>query len=228
MPSFTFTPVFTDSFNRANENPLNATNWAAPVPADPLQIIGDKCCAVSASAFLGIQTPIATLPSDQYTKYHFAAGDNDPSGFSYVGIYLRNDTVAAGLTPTNGFSVICIPNGGANVLAVDAYVSGVQTKIFSGAITLPAIPFDFAAGAIGNTLYVFVNGVESSSYDISTYSGSITAKNSALLISYDSTPTDTSVTNFEAGSLSQSAGGGSTSISSFLDELSRPLTKLYF
>lgn len=209
--SFVFTPIFSDPFQRANENPLNPATWANPLPSEPLQIVSDQCCAVSTSAFVGIQTPITILPKNQYAKFRFTVGDHDASNFSFAGMFLRTDNVQAGLIPNNGYSVFIIPNGGTNRLSIEAYVNGSQTPVFNGAIVLPAFPFDAAAGLIDNTLYVFINGAESTSFDVSAFAASITSTNTALLISFDNTPTDTSVTNFEAGSLSQGSSGGSSS-----------------
>src|SRR5579864_2542229 len=66
-----YTPIFIDTFQRANESPLNPANWTADseFPTDTLQIVSHQCEAVNATDLFGAEQYTGlSLPNDQYVE----------------------------------------------------------------------------------------------------------------------------------------------------------------
>jgi hypothetical protein len=69
-------PTFDDTFNRANENPLNPTNWGSlSSPYHNLKIVSDQAEATTSNAF-SAQYLLTPAPNDQYVQAEISAITN--------------------------------------------------------------------------------------------------------------------------------------------------------
>ena len=195
------TPNTSDSFNRANENPLNPTNWSATLPIGggpsdyaALQVVNDTCeGTVNSQISAELFTP--STPNDQYTQVTIATMSSDSSVLLLLR-YANNNYYRLDLNGSD-FSDFFIK---AQISSVTAGVkttlaSIINTFTWNGLINVNDV-WVFAAAGTG--LYVFVNGVTVWDVTDSTYSSGITG----LGLSNLSSVSATAVTNFVMGAAS--------------------------
>jgi hypothetical protein len=187
-----FTTIFEDTFDRANENPLNPTNWISNlgVGSNDLQIINDQAVAQFA---IGSQVAwyAASLPNDQFAQVTVEARNFVIDGDGAL-LYVRG-------TPGEPYSAYVLSattgpntNNGhisvANVLvgsATDSSLSGglagtgVVTNSGGGGVTDMGL-INFKAGSVGNGYSISGNaGVAGATVSwTGTSSGSTTADGS--------------------------------------------------
>lgn len=183
------TPIFSDSFNRANENPLNPLTWNEnpQSPPDHCIIQSDVCYAVNNADLEGVQFPIATYPRDQYFEYDVVAlptGNNGGPG----GVFRIN-------LPSSTTFLFVELNGAAGFL-----LEGELANLIVP-VTIPAVPFHMFCGVISNTHYFSINSGPLITTDISTLTAS-TSLALGLFLSPFAINTDTGVQNFVSGALS--------------------------
>ena len=226
-----FTQTISDSFSRANENPLSdGGNWAAngtPVPPNdaPAKILSDQCVMSDATIYANYAGPWsgdcnafwvgAALPDNQWAELQIAALNSSPSHYASVQIGLRT-------TPGVDYSCVIRNNGDGtcNVITYSVPVNGqsfvpVYAPTYGffpfGTLTFQNVPFSlgdtFRVAALGTTIYVLHNG-----QILGNYTDSAIASGSPSFVLAGTAISDTAVTNFKGGSVAQgsapSAGGG--------------------
>jgi len=146
------TQLATDSFQRANENPLSdsgnwttATTHAMQVSSDVA--IGTSAGATSASAYTGI-----TWPNDQYSEVTAGTGWAEGSGANYIIPIVR----IGGTTASPTFYYVYVQNSGGNAY-IGKYVSGTNTNLFSVSGLIVADGDVFRLTVVGTTLYFYQN-----------------------------------------------------------------------
>jgi hypothetical protein len=122
---FTFTQIGVDTFTRADESPLNATNWRVPTAGlyagIGLQIVSNAC--ETTNALGGMETWIgSSLPADQYSEC--TIGALDVGAFSTILVRNNNLTgfgpaieldFGGPIGPTAYFNLIQITDDGLSV-----------------------------------------------------------------------------------------------------------------
>jgi hypothetical protein len=142
--SITLTPLFTDDFHRANENPLANPPWSLPVGSNTLQIVSDVCECTQDSCN---NTYEGALPDDQYASATIAGfvAANNPQ----LRVYVRQSgdlgTFYELVVTSGSFFIKQLPTD--NVLL---FITG----------TVAAVDDVWTVAAIGTTLYVLQNGTQ--------------------------------------------------------------------
>lgn len=209
--SFVFTPVFTDTFLRANESPLNPTNWhsVSGLPTnDQLQVLNNKCATTVTVQDDGQATVIAALPNDQYCECKITNFTATGSVVIYVraGVDLApNYTLTLG-GPFNN------PTANYSITQVD--VSG-GTIIHTWADTIPitfqvndVVRFAIIGSYPTGKLYFFQNNNLIFTGNLGdSPSGLASGRSGLQLASFAAVPvtTDAEVINYVAGSASGQA-----------------------
>jgi len=161
------TQLGSDSFNRANENPLSqGGKWSVNSAPDPLQVVSTACEVAALSANCVETYTGQVLPNDQYTSItikSLIAGN-----FPQAQIYARSNGGVLFSTLT-AYEVLLSVSGG---LFLYAWVNGTRTAIIS------SFPITISAGdvwtlvPIGTTIYIFQNGTQlTSTTDTTVTSG---------------------------------------------------------
>jgi hypothetical protein len=205
----TLTPIASDNFNRANEFPLVNPPWVV-ASGGGLQVLSDVCAAPTASGF-GTETYTgASLPANQYGSMTIGA----VPGFGIYECYVRVPTTAG----KSCYDLTVIFEGvGSSVATVQSLnSSGIPTTILHLTGLTVTTGDVWSLAVVNSTLIVIQNGtIRGSVVDTTWASGA----SSGLSIQDDSTPSDTTVTNFAIGSASVSdsisgsvgaAGAGAT------------------
>jgi hypothetical protein len=182
MPTPALTPIGSDSFNRANENPLNSTNWSdISILGGGLQIISDQCVPTQNSAQLA-EFFNTSAPNDQFSQATLAAIQSN----SYVSLFCRYQ----GGSSLAGYE-LKLRAGSARI----QFFEGTSLGSVSDTTHVNDI---YALAVVGTTLYAIKNGTSVLSVTDSTYSSGSTG----LGLDSVSTVTDTAVINFVMGSAS--------------------------
>lgn len=97
MSNFLFKPLFSDSYTRANENPLAPANYGVTTDQnDPLQIVSNVCTGnTDLFGEMYLKNP-AVYPNDQYAKVSIANIINDPIGSVEFFVGLRSTSAGQG------------------------------------------------------------------------------------------------------------------------------------
>jgi hypothetical protein len=183
------TPLAVDSFQRANENPLNATNWTESTFGSgftTFQVLNDLCVASVLLGGIELYTGI-TSPNDQYCSFVV----NSMVLSSDIELYLRSN-----LAISSGYSF--------DLLRDDAHGAGSATltlEVLGGATfittTVPSVNKGdiFTVACIGTTFYVYRNYVELAHATDATHSSGIVGMGLFPV----ATVTDTTVSQFSTG-----------------------------
>jgi len=181
---YTFTPIYDiDFITTPDQNPLSDSgNWTAGNPSFRLQVASGACEAVSGSTG-DARLSGPTLPNDQYSL--FTAGGIVESSNAY----LRSAVAGTG---HGGFRFFLF------YLTSTIYVYNPSSSLI---LTIP-VTFSsgdqFLAFAYGTTIGIYQNGVLIGSV---TNASVTTGTTQVLAISYASTNSDTTMTYYEAGSV---------------------------
>jgi hypothetical protein len=170
--SLRFTTLASDTFVRANENPLNPSNWTvdgSPIPPydPPLQVLNDKCVMSDATIIANFAGPYAADGIDTFTgiswpNNQWAEVQLDALGFgsqdqSLMAIIFRSDVPV-----DHGYLLRVGSNGDGTANLVLSYFSsgGLSNAIL---VQLPAVPFSagdkFRCVAAAQGLYVLRNSI---------------------------------------------------------------------
>jgi hypothetical protein len=199
----THTQLALDTFNRANENPLDSTRWSPLAPSGSfpnLQIVSDTCEPTvllagepqGAENYTGI-----TWPNDQYAEVTVLTKTTNISNSGEFDLILRSDS-----TQDNcyDFAFIDRANGTADVLIL-VIVGGNSTALFENS----ALPFSigdvFRAEALGSKLSFYQNGVLIGSVTDTTFASGI----AGLYLAGTTLNSDIRVSNFSGGLVSAAA-----------------------
>jgi len=183
------TPIGSDNFTRANENPLSQGGlWATSAYNNHLQIVSDLCEGTNATSsndgqiYSGV-----SLPNDQYASVTYVAS---PVSGAYLTQYIR-------LT-TNTYIQL---DSAYNLYVYEGtwyvYIKNTTLIMDGGPITISAGDV-FTLAAIGTTLYAYQNSTLLGSATNATYSSGATA----LMIDNVSSLTDAQASNWVVGSAS--------------------------
>lgn len=196
--SFIFTPLASDNFQRPDENPLANPPWIPDSFSDPsCQIVSHLCetsdgGSSSYSFYNGIVTP-----ADQYVDITIGALANGAS----CGSLIRNDisdvTVGYDFSVTGAF-------GSSNL--IELYDNNLGNDILNLPNQTVNLGDVFRVGFIGTTWVVYQNGVL-----IGTGTSSTTTDagiTGVFLSPTGSVVSNSGISKFVVGSMSQSGGGG--------------------
>lgn len=167
--SFTFTPIFSDNFHRANEQPLKPTTTWVNAESNSLAVVNNLCVGNS-NSITGEEVYKATrLPNDQYcaiTINNFDLGST---------VYPR---IRSTVSDVQFYAAVLNANGdGSAQLELNVRVSpgGVPVPLASD-ITIPVVNQGdvLLIGALGTFIFVYYNGVQVLSATDSTLTGNET------------------------------------------------------
>jgi hypothetical protein len=189
-----FTTIFEDTFNRANENPLNPTNWISDqgVGTNAMQIISDR--AVGQGAF-GTQVAwyAGSLPNDQFAQVTVEAWNFVIDGDGVV-LYVRG-------TPGQPYSAyILTATAGPNTNNGHIVVYNVFVGLLFSVPATFALGDTFTLFAQGTTIGAYHNGVLVGSATDSSLTGGL-AGMAAQVNPGGGGVTDVGLINFQAGSV---------------------------
>ena len=214
------TPTFTDSFHRANENPLNPTNWAQDgTPTPPFdnvnQIISNECVMADATIVANLSGPysgngvsicLATLPNDQYCEVQV---DALPARGTWCGAYLtiRSEAMDLGSYQLNvanngdGTATFCVFTFSSDFKP--SQIGNTTYKVWSYWFN-PSVSFSIGDSigfaSIGSILYILHNHAVIGHFTDSTFSSG-----SAVIAQTGQSVSDVKFSNFAAGSAAISA-----------------------
>ena len=173
----------TDTFTRANENPLNPANWSILVGSG-LQIVSNTCRSATTSLSGELYTGVV-FPSDQFCQVQ-AASVNNADVYSIL-LILRG-------TDTSNYSMAVVGVPGTQTVSIFKNVAGVNNTL-AGPVAITVANGDvFKFTAVGTQLTGYRNGVQV----CSAVDGSIVSGKPGLSI-FSNPATDVQLTNFSAG-----------------------------
>jgi carboxypeptidase family protein len=179
-----FTTLGSDTFNRANENPLDPTNWQN-VTSDGLQIVSDEAVA-TATGVNNISVWKAALPDDQFAQ---ATVFIDAGEFNIGFINARFTSLS-----NSGYAV--------NLINFSPSSQFIELDSSSSILFSNSGPFnagdEFIVAAVGTTIYLFQNGTQLAAVTDSTASSG----KAALGAQPDSSVSQVGFTDFVTGSVS--------------------------
>jgi len=161
---FILTPQGGDTFNRANENPLDPTNWTAQ-SLDTMQIISDRCVAGFGTND-DCRERYLTAPSsgDQYCQV--TVNSLQSTGQPYVELLAR---ITVGAPPT--FYRFFIENTSGSSFTANIFGVNVGT-LYTGACTFT--PGDtWALACVGNQIQIVQNGTVIAQVTDTTYTSGL-------------------------------------------------------
>ena len=218
--SLIYTPIATDTFQRANENPLNPANWftIGGLPTtDQLAIVSDLCVSTVTQQGDGTATYIgAVTPNDQYCSIQLV----NLTFSGTVSLYLRGASASLGSAyvmeisgPFNNAS----PDTGAILTVHQLDPAGgsiIHTWVDEHPILIQqndVMRFGIQGQSAGNW-FLSQNGIQISTGRLND-SPSVTPSGvtGLQLSDPDLVQSDAGVKNFVMGSVSGTAGGGGSS-----------------
>jgi len=201
-PYSVFTTLFSDSFQRANENPLNPTNWGtfgSSFGFTNLQILNNECELHSVNGNSG-NICQAAFPNDQWAEIKINhLGSSNSNAF----VYVRTDS-----GQTSGYRLeIDGPADGTASATIQVIVVGILA-LFTLTNQVVNIGDVFRLVAKGTTISAYQNGVLlGSATDSTTASGS-----AAVRLSASDTLHQPGVINFNGGSVSNAQGNATCTL----------------
>jgi hypothetical protein len=201
--TFVLTPVFTDTFHRANENPLNAANYA-PAPGDTfsLQVVGNVCEGNALAQFNSQNYIGSVIGNDQYVTITVGAF---ATGFSSeFDILIRSDS-----EQLSSYDLSVVDNDdGTAAIALASYINGGPGPILysDGGAALPTPGETFTVGMVGSKIFFERNGVLLFQGTDTTYASGFTA----FSVAPENDVSDVTITKFETGSVTISSGVDTT------------------
>ena len=189
--AYTLTQLASDNFNRANEEPLSPAHWTT-IPANTdLAIISHKCVSGAANNGEEIYTGVS-FPNDQYFSITISSIVSIPVvAYNFFG-QVRS---SLGLTAGYQFTLVANGDGSASLNLSD---EPNEDNYLTYLVPSPKVGDVITIGTIGTTIFAEYNGVEVLSFTDAQYaSGEL-----GFGLFYDQTQTDTSVSLFAAGSVS--------------------------
>lgn len=188
-----YTTLATDTFHRANENPLNPAVWGVSDGIAPMQIQSNEGI-LTAGESIGIYTGIA-WPNDQWAQVQVDVNEftGPPGTFKYASSIIvarRHDAI-------NGYAFeIDGPLGPACNYSFFKIIGGVGTLFSGGTCNLPA-GASIRIECFGTSISAIANGVLISTVtDTSLSSGQV-----AVDLFFDTVITDAQVSNFSGGAI---------------------------
>lgn len=144
--------VQSDSFVRANENPLNATNWTTPTGGQALKIVGNLVQPTGANSTWSQEFfTNATWPNDQYSEIVVQTASATNSG---VAALVRGATGAL----TYYHADVLGPLGASAAVRLFRRVAGTFTQIGSNVVMTVNSGDKLRLEVVGTTLTVKING----------------------------------------------------------------------
>ena len=208
--ALTFTQLGADTFNRANENPLNPTNWLAMVSGQyagfPMQIVSNQCTETNALGSMNLWVGSA-IPADQYCEFKITQLNTFDD---YVTLLLRNshDTNFGAAYEFNifgpfgasaGYDIAQISSDGTNV-DYDWYPANVTITINAGDV------FRFAVVGQGSgRWYLYQNGTLIDSKPLSDSGAAGVVASGRTGVQAQGGIGTNGFTNFATGSVTQSS-----------------------
>jgi len=184
-----YNTIFSDSFQRANENPLNPTNWTTLSGGfNDLQILNNECEPSGGSSAVGAAFCTASFPSDQWAEFkinHLTSSNNGAGLFVRTTPNFNSTYYLKVIGPTNGTASARIQLRVAVTLVLD---------LTNQIVNVGDI---FRLAAQGNVITVFQNGVSIGSITDSSFSSG----RAGVRLDQDLSGQN-GVVNFNAGSVS--------------------------
>jgi hypothetical protein len=182
----TFNTLFTDTFTRANENPLSdGGNWSEFSGGGlyPLQVLGDACAGTNTTN-QNTEYYNGTLPNDQYAEATVAAIGE----FSFLWVFAREGSTIDPSLSGYGLSF--------NKDSDSFRLQAASSFLYSGTGAL-FVGDTFLLATYGTTIAAYHNGTQIAAVTDSTYSSGKVA--TACVVS--NTVSDTTIAPFTAGSV---------------------------
>jgi hypothetical protein len=183
---FTYTPIFSDNFQRPNEEPLNPANWIAEAVGDLAVVshlcVGDDTFGGGSELYIG-----SVLPNDQFSALTI-------NQFGLASTLIARIRGAHGTS--SGYAAALTANGdGSAALQLDIFAGA----SLAGPVIIPSVASGdvLEIGAIGTLIFVNYNGVQVLSAVDSTY---VSGRPGAYML-FTATQTDTSISLFVTGSV---------------------------
>jgi hypothetical protein len=196
--SLVLVPLASDSFQRANVDPLT-TPWALDTYGDPgFEIVSDLCNPTTGATCAQFYT--YTMPNDQYASIKVFGGLQSEWQMG-VGIRMTDSGVTVFDLPGYTLWVEGSYTSG-EINAITVFAAGSEILFLLGTGITLASGDVFTLAVQGTTVSVLHNGVVLSSVTNTTYSSG-----SALMLSYNTGPGDLTVSNFTLGSIGYSVSG---------------------
>ena len=194
--SYVYTPLFTDTFHRADETPLNPATWINNVSGyDPLSVVSNLCVDET-FVFGGWEFAAVVLPNDQYAEITInslvTAGSN-------LQLYLRS-----AVSPLNSYYYYLDLASTGVLNLYESTNSGFTTNLL-GTATVVIVPGAVLhLEAVGTNIVGKYNGTTV----ISVVDSSIPGGYSGIFLDPFSSVSDVSISKFVTGSVTQGGGGG--------------------
>lgn len=185
----TYVELARDTFARANEEPLRASDWETVSGFEPLKVASNVCIADSDPVQqYGFQIWKGAIQADQYVEVTLGSGFSAPDGF--VDVTCRSDAVG-------NCYFLEMQGGVAAGWAIFRFVApSTDIEIISGA-DVPADGDKWRLEIVGSVLTAKKNGVTVGSTTDSHYASG----NAALGIGWGVAAVNTSVALFTAGEI---------------------------
>src|ERR1700722_4923408 len=146
--AYVYTPLFTDTFHRADEEPLNPADWTNNADGfDDLAVVSDLCVDAE-NSFGGWEFANQTLPNDQYAEATIESFDQVSGD---VQVYLRLDIPIA-----NAYEFVDVSGGTVSLENSDG--DTLASPPVPGGTVNPGDVIHIEA--IGQTVNVLYNGVQ--------------------------------------------------------------------
>jgi hypothetical protein len=201
--SLTLTPLQSDNFQRANQNPL-VSPWEPDLHGDsPLQVVSDTCEGAGTNGNAMIFSYTGGLPNDQYASVTLAEAPTVNSGFGCIVRLTDNASNPYGQSTGYRFAAVMSGAGGG---AANWGVYWEFGLLASGTATVAAGDV-WTLAVVGTTIYVIQNGNVLDSFTDTKYSSGV----AMLLAQPDFETSAVQISNFVIGSASTAAppsGGG--------------------
>jgi hypothetical protein len=184
-----YNTIFSDSFQRANENPLNPTNWTTLTGYHDLQIVSNQCIPTFNSIVNGALCT-TSLPNDQWAEFKISTL---PSNQGSTGAFVRTN-----LAGTAGYLLSVTGPAGVASATITLQSLGAGGMVLGNFANANVNIGDvFRLVAQGSTISVLQNGSQVIVTTDSTF-----ASGSAGLRVGQGSSNQAGVTNFNCGSVS--------------------------
>lgn len=186
----TYTQLAVDTFNRANENPINPSNWTTRATFHDLQVLSNLCKSSANNSDAGAFYTGVVFPNDQYVEATVSQLTNNGT-LNVMGRSNNDATVGY----TVGVAVVTAIGNPDCVIELSRNSDSAVLGSFTGVVN---INDTVRLEMLGQSLAVKLNGVViMTTSDSNNYSGA-----PGLALSVTDLNTDASCSHFAAGLIS--------------------------
>jgi hypothetical protein len=207
-PSLNFSTLGTDSFQRANANPIGG-NWTTSGTFGALQIVSDAVEAATGGTVNVAYWNASAFNNDQWSQITVGA----TIGTSAVGPAVRLGTASE-----NGYAFLWQgTTGSSGTWRLQKYVSGTVTQLATGTLTV-STGDTLAIAAVGTNIYLYWNGV----FVFTISDSALTSGSAGMLVFSASGTTQATITGWSGGNFQNAPApppvGGSGAVPWYLGD----------